>query len=296
MLDGLVHGSGQTPFTQIAHKHVPNRFQVEADRRTFRLAPRRHSCGPANYLLVFASRIFVHRATSWGYWSTRRPRPSRKPSLIRRGTGHPQVIAHHTPRSRSATKHRSDAIQILTFEPASPLVNSFTTAAMGSPKLSLDGVLMSPPFAPDNLAVGIRDRGNTLSLTIVGVGAHNIAIPPHGELVGFPSHSGERSPSASRAKNQDDRCDGRRSKSRFATNLREMERSLSNHRAASTTGVARGPLSRSPPFERDMRTRYPTTPTRDCSRRIQGCIDMWLPCNELRAISLLKPRISPVGF
>lgn len=148
-----------------------------------------------------------------------------------------------TPRSRSATKHHSDTIQILTFEPASPLVNSFTTAAMGSPKLSLDGVLMSPPFAPDNLAVGIRDRGNTLSLTIVGVGAHNIAIPPHGELVGFPSHSGERSPSASRAKNQDDRCDGWRSKSRFATNLREMERSLSNHRAASTTGVARGPLS-----------------------------------------------------
>lgn len=94
VLGGLVHGSGQTPFTQIAHRHVPNCFQVEADRRTFRLAPRRHSCGPANYLLVFASRIFVHRATSWGYWSTRRPRPSRKPSLIRRGTGHPQVIAH----------------------------------------------------------------------------------------------------------------------------------------------------------------------------------------------------------
>lgn len=107
-----------------------------------------------------------------------------------------------TPRtSRSTTTHPADAIRILPIEPASPLVNSFTTAAMGSPQLSLDAVLMSPPLAQDNLAVDILDRGNTLSSTIVGVGALNNATPPHYELVGFPSHLGELSPSASTAKN-----------------------------------------------------------------------------------------------
>lgn len=160
-----------------------------------------------------------------------------------------------TPRtSRSTTKNPADAIRILPIKPASPPVNSFTTAAMGSPQLSLDAVLMSPPLAQDNLAVDILDRGNTLSSTIVGVGAHNNAIPPHYELVGFPSHSGELFPSASRAKNQDDRCDRRRSKSRCGPNLREGEQSVSNHRAASTTAKGREPLSRSPRFERNSPT------------------------------------------